>query len=580
MTTHYGHVLLGIGTAFMAALIFSRLLSKIHIPKVTAYLIVGLLTGPSLAKLLGYPALIKAESIHDIIVLSDIALAMIMLVIGSQFKTDSLLRWGKRLAVLSVSETLITFVLVGLSLFLTNLFFIKTTIHSSMSVLTTSIYLSVFMGVISIATAPAASLLVIREYESDGPVTDLVLALIGLNNLISIITFNIITRYLFQAQGSYLTLIWKLLAPVGLGILTGFIISIWAQKMEKRVEMQLLLLGAVIANVGISRLLHIDLFLDCFIAGVVIINSSPKSKMLFEALRSIDYPLYVLFFVIAGASLHIDALAHIGLLGIVYIIFRIAGKIFGSWIGTKLGGFGLVERKWLGYALMAQAGVAIGLSQTLAQIWPEGGMIVQSLILGSVVIFELIGPISVRHALVHSGEVPVLTLLVKRAPEGTYEGLHHVLEHFRRSLGIPVGHKFKSPSDILIQHVMRKNVDTINEKTHFNNILKLISHSKYDRFPIVDDENHFLGILDYSDIRDVLVDESLSSIVVARDLLKPEPLAVHPEQTLGEVLIIFQKRSDITYLPVVDKRDRSLLVGIISQNDILAAFRIPSLKDE
>jgi len=190
-----------------------------------------------------------------------------------------------------------------------------------------------------------------------------------------------------------------------------------------------------------------------------------------------------------------------------------------------------------------------------------------------VVFFELVGPIAVRHGLVHAGEVPILTMLAKKAPENSFEGFHHVIEHFRSSVGIPVGHKLKSPADILVQHIMRKNVETIRENTPFNEVLRQIAHSKYDRFPVVNEENKFIGVIDYRDIRTVIFDEVLARVVVAKDLTEPEPLVVHPEQTLGEVLDIFQKHSNISYLPVVDKEDRQKLLGIISQNDVLATFR-------
>jgi len=156
--------------------------------------------------------------------------------------------------------------------------------------------------------------------------------------------------------------------------------------------------------------------------------------------------------------------------------------------------------------------------------------------------------------------------------------LHHVIEQFRSSLGIPVGHNVRSAADIMVKHVMRKNVDTICEDTPFNELLHLLSHSKYDRFPIVNKDKQFIGVIDYSDIRDILFDESLASFIVARDLVRPEPLALHPDQTLGEVLEIFKKNSDVTYLPIVDDKNFSLLLGIISQNEVLAAFRKKKLK--
>jgi len=573
LLTNVGHILFAIGVCFLATLIVGRLSAMARIPRVTGYLVVGIIAGPSLSRLLGYPVLINKNILDLVTIISDVALAFIMLTIGSQFKFLSLKRWGKRLAVLSASEIIMSFLFVFIVIFLFNLYVHKTIINSSIGLFRSSVYFGIFTGIIAVATAPAASLMVIREYESEGPVTDIVLSLIGLNNLISIVVFNIVTHFLLNSETSIPGLIFELTGPLFIGFFIGMLISVWAQNIENQTEYTMLLIGAMVANIGLCWLWHMDIFLSCFITGMTIINASPKAAELFESLKKVDYPLYVIFFVIAGASLHIDAFAHLGMLGIAYIVMRTMGKVFGNWLGAKLGDFGYIERRWLGYAMIAQAGVAIGLSQSLAKSWPEGGLMIQTIILGSVVFFELVGPITVRQALVHAGEVPLITLLVKKAKEGTYEGFHHVIEQFRTSLGIPVGHNVHSAADILVKYVMRKNVDTICEDTPFNEILHKLSHSKYDRFPIVNKDNQFIGVIDYSDIRDILFDEAIARFVVARDLIKPEPLALHPDQTLGEVLDIFQENSNVTFLPIVDNKNSSLLVGIISQNEVLAAFR-------
>ncbi len=578
MIDHLGYALFALGLAYLAALLLGRLASKVHLPKVTGYLIVGLLLGPSFAKIFHLPALIGETTIERIRVLSDIALALIMFTIGTQFKADSYRRWGKKIILLSTAEILATFLFVGIAIFFFNIFVIRESFDPSLGVLGTAWYFAIFIGIIAFATAPAATLLVIREYESDGPVTELVLALVGQNNLVSIFAFNIAAFFLLHAEGSLGSFFVVLFGPIAVGIFTGFAISAWAQLLEKNVEFQLLLLGGIFANIGLARLFNLDIFLICFFTGIVVTNASPKASSLLATVRSVDYPLYVVFFILAGSSLHIEGLFHLGLVGVVYIIMRSGGKLFGSWLGSRLAGFGDAEQNWVGLAMLAQAGVAIGLSQTLANTWREGGEMIQTIILGSVVFFELVGPISVRHALVRAGEVPILTLLAKRSSEGSFEGLHHVIDHFRASLGIPAHYQINSASDIMIKHIMRKNVDTMCENATFNEILSLVSHSKYDRFPVTNGNNEFMGVIDYSDIRDVLFDSSLSKIIVARDIVKPEPLTFLPEQTLGDALKVFQTHSNISYMPVLDSKNRKKLVGIVSQNDVLSTFRTISSK--
>ena len=565
--------LTALGIAYLASLLLGRLAVKIHVPKVTAYLVLGLLIGPSLSQIIGYPALLSYDTVDELHVLADIALALILFTMGGQFNNVSLKRWGKKLFIISASEILITFLAVALAFVFVNLFVTKFVLDQSLGLLGNSIYLGLFLGIIAAATAPAVTLLVIREYESDGPITDLVLALVGQNNFTAIIIFNFVTFYLFTLNSSFTALIVRIAGPIALGIATGFIISVWAQRLEKEIERQLLLLGAIIANVGLAKYLNLDVFLVCFFAGIILTNSCPKAPGLFKSLKSIDYPLYVVFFIIAGTHLHIEDLPHLGVLGIVYIVVRTIAKVGGSWFGAYRAGFSSIAQKWTGFSMLAQGGVAIGLAQKLVVIWPEGGATIQTVILGAVVFFEVVGPLSIRYSLVHAGEVPVISLLAKRAPEGSFEGLHNVVEHFRTSLGVPSHHKIKSAADILVRHIMRKNVDTMCEDTKFNEILHLIAHSKYDRFPVVNKQNEFIGVVDYSDVRDLVVDPVFSQLVVAKDIVKPEPLALLSEQTLGDALETFRSHSNITYLPVVESTDPKKLVGIVSQNDVLASFR-------
>ena len=292
-----------------------------------------------------------------------------------------------------------------------------------------------------------------------------------------------------------------------------------------------------------------------------------------EALRHIDYPLYVVFFVIAGANLHIETLGHIGLLGLGYVAARSAGKLLGARLGAQLGGFSAMRGYNTGFTLMAQAGVAIGLAATLAGEWPAGGRMIETIVLGAVVVFELVGPLAIRFGLVRSGEVPILSLLQKKAPQGTVEGLHNVVQHFRTALGIPAGHRLKDPGDILVKHIMRRNIETILNSTPFNDLLHIIAHSRYDRFPVVDDADRFVGMINFTEIRNLLFEPSLANLVVASDLASEPKVAFTPNQSLREALDLLNRHRDITYFPVVADGEPDRLLGILSQNDLVAAFR-------
>ncbi len=565
-------LLTAIAVIFLGALIGGRLASLCHVPRVTGYLVTGLLIGPSFAHLVGIHSLLPVTILQELRLVSDIALALILMNIGGLFEIEYLRRWKQRIALFSLSEIALTFTLVALSTLMVNLLLLQKTLPG-LSLWQTSVYFALFLGIIGVATAPAATLMVIREYEAEGPVTGVVLTLVGFNNLVSVLGFALLAHFLILPDEGLLTLLLRMLGPIAIGGLIGFLMAVWGQRLELPSEHKILLLGGVTASTALCRGLEIDPLLASLILGMSLANSSPRWHRLQESLRQVDYLLYVAFFVLAGANLHLETLGHIGLLGIAYVFARTLGKWFGASIGARLGAFGQRERSYVGLTLLAQAGVAIGLATKLSQQWPEGGRLLETVVLGSVVVFELVGPLAVRHGLVKAGEVPILSLLQKRAPQGALEGMHSVAEHFRSSLGLPAGHRLNDPGDILVRHVMRQNVETVRHNTPYYELLKFIAHSRYDRFPVVDDQNRFLGMINYTEIRNLLFEPSLVPLVVAGDLASTASQALSPEAPLREALKTLQVNRNISYFPVIDPDQPDRLLGILSQNDVLAAFR-------
>lgn len=565
-------LLVALSLVLLGALIGGRLASMCRVPRVTGYLMTGLIIGPSFGHLLHLPVLLTPDILLELRPLSEIALALILMHIGGLFEIQYLDRWRHRILFFSGSEIVLTFVFVTTAVFAANHFVLQKIIPG-MTLWQTSLAFSLFLGIIAVATAPAATLMVIREYEADGPVTGVVLTLVGFNNLISVLGFAVLAHTFIFPNESLVILLSRMAGPVIVGALMGFVISIWAQRLELSSENKILMLGGITVNVALCRALGFDPLLASLLLGMTLANSCPRWHRLQEDIRQVDYLLYVVFFVLAGANLHIETLTHIGLLGVAYVVARTMGKWLGATIGARLGHFGENERRYIGLTLMAQAGVAIGLASQLSHNWPVGGKLLETVVLGSVVVFELVGPLAVRHGLVRSGEVPILALLQKKAPVGALEGLHNVVHHFRSSLGVPVGHTLKDPGDILVRHVMRQNVETVKHSTPYYELLKHIAHSRYDRFPVVDEKNRFVGVIDYTEIRNLLFEPALVPLVVAGDLTTSASYCLHPEQPLRDALKTLQEHRNVSYFPVVASEDPQKLVGIINQNDVLAAFR-------
>ncbi len=562
----------GLGIILLAGLAGGRLAAIWHLPRVTGYLSVGLLLGPSLGALIGLPALIRPSVLSDLSIVSEVALGLILLNVGGHCRAEYLKRWKRRLIWFACGEIGLTFALVFIATLVLNLTMLRTVLPG-LTLWRTSLAYALLLGVIAIATAPGATLMVIREYEADGPVTHTALTLVGINNFVSIMVFIGVGHWLLHPAETIPAFLWQMCGPLLIGGLAGFAVSFWAQYLDDPNDQSLLLIGAVLAVGSCARALGISPLLGALMLGVVLANSSPRWHRLSAALRRIDTPLYVLFFVLAGANLHLETLGHLGLLGIGYVLARTAGKLIGARLGALLGGFGALRGYYTGFSLLAQAGVAIGLAGVLAREWPAGGRMIESVVLGSVVVFELAGPLAIRISLVRAGEVPILSLLQKRAPQGTVEGFHDVVQHFRSSLGIPADHRVNDPGDILVRHVMRRNVETILNSTPFNELLNVIAHSRYDRFPVVDAANRFVGMINYTEIRNLLFEPSLANLVVASDLASAPRVAFTPDQSLREALDLLNRHHHINYFPVVDARQSDRLLGMLSQNDLISAFR-------
>ncbi len=561
-----------LGVILLGGLAGGRLAGLFHVPRVTGYLLVGLLIGPSFAHLTGLPELIAGTTLADLRIVTDLALGLILLNIGGQCRIEHLKHWKQRILWFAGGEIGLTFILVALTVAILNLTVLQKALPG-LSLGKTTLIFSLLLGVIAIATAPAATLMVIQEYGAEGSVTNTALTLVGFNNLLSILAFIGAGHWLLRPAEGVGVMLWQMFGPLLTGSLIGFVASVWAQRLEGANEQRLLLIGTVLVVNGVCRWLGISPLLASLVLGLVMASSSPRWHRLIDTLNQIEFPLYVAFFVIAGANLHLETLLHLGLLGAGYIAARTLGKFAGARLGARLGGFTSHRGHWIGFTLLAQAGVAIGLAGTLAREWPTGGRMIETIVLGSVVVFELFGPLSIRHGLVKAGEVPILSLLQKRAPQGTLEGLHTVVQHFRSSLGIPAGRQIRDPGDILVKHIMRRNVETILNSTPFNQLLHLIAHSRYDRFPVVDADGRFVGMIDYTEIRNLLFEPGLANLVVASDLARKPPVAFFPDQSLREALDLLKNHRNVSYFPVIAPVEPDRLLGILSQNDLIAAFR-------
>jgi Kef-type K+ transport system membrane component KefB len=276
---------------------------------------------------------------------------------------------------------------------------------------------ALLLGIIAMETAAASTLMVMRESNTAGPLTDTLTALIAINNILTLVAFALLAAALDLRQGrlegvptgellytSLFPLLWQLAGSAALGFLSGLRLSFWANHAVEYGEALMLLVGCILLTVGAADILDLSPLVASLAVGATMVNLSGSSRKLLAALGRTDPPLYAIFFVIAGADLNLVLLPSLGLLGIIYIVGRAVGKVAGAcYAARRLGAEPAVQR-YLGPAMLAQAGLAIGLLLAVNQRFPDLAPTVSTVVLAAVAVFEVIGPVGARLALVRSGE--------------------------------------------------------------------------------------------------------------------------------------------------------------------------------
>ena len=380
--------LLSVGMVILLGILGGKLSHRIKIPRVTGYMLTGLLFGPSLL------GLISSKTLGDISLINDIALGLILFAIGGEIELGHLRAMGRKVVYIAMAESLGAFVLVfGITYAITG-----------------DLGLAILLGAISIATAPGVTLLVIREYRSRGALTDTLLAVVAINNVLCLIMFRVFFTVYSLSQGEpfwpmMLLLLKEFGATLIIGGVVAVIITFWEQRIDDLSELLLVIIGGLLVGIGLAKTIGINYLMLCLIIGAVTNNLSMMHRLVYAELRQIEMPFYIAFFVLSGASLHLDALSHLGLLGAAYLIARPVGKAMGSlWAGRRFGAEKAVYDN-LGMALLPQAGVAIGMYLTVSKTEPELGYIIGTVILSSIIIYEGIGPFLTRLALSRAKEI-------------------------------------------------------------------------------------------------------------------------------------------------------------------------------
>ena len=393
--------IVSLGMILLLALLAGHLVQILRLPEVTGYILAGIVLGPSV---LGW---VSAENLQALGVFSEVALGLILFSIGSVFEYRLLLRFGLRVLWLTLAESALASFLVA----------------AGMLMLGQSCQVSFLLGAIAIATAPPSTLMVLRECNARGPLSDTLLGIIAVNNICCIIAFSLVASAIDLTAGwsgfgellptlyqAIFPLFWQLLGSSALGFLVGLMLASWSKHVVETGEMLILLAGSILLCVGVARWFGLSPLVASLAVGATMVNLSRRSRKLFDTLGGTDPPFYAIFFVIVGADLDVSSVVDMGMLGVIYLTGRTAGKFLGARLGSKILNLDANVQRYLGYGLMAQAGLAIGLMLSVEQRYPEYYPVLHAVILSSVTLFEMFGPVSARFAIVKAGESNVRTV--------------------------------------------------------------------------------------------------------------------------------------------------------------------------
>jgi Kef-type K+ transport system membrane component KefB len=397
-------ILMITGLIAFFSLYAGKLANKVRLPSLIGFMVIGVLLGPSLIGVL------MEQTQHSLSFITDIALGFVALSIGMELHLSELKRQGSGIILVIITESFGAFIIVTMLVYL----------------LTGDLAIALIFGAIAPASAPAGTVAIIQEYRAKGPLTKALYAVVGFDDGLGIIIFgfafavakSLVAAREGMAESSIGSMLSQPLLEVGLSLVAGLVMAavfaLLARGTRSSRDRFILTVATVLFTTGLCEYLHLSEILTNMILGMAFANTQPAStsRDIDDNLRSIMPLLFLFFFTLAGANLHIAALPSLGLLGLVYILGRSAGLVGGAWLGASIGGMGETLRRYLGMGILSQAGVAIGLSlivkRELADFGESGfaiGTAVITTVTATCIFFEIIGPILTKIGLTKAGEI-------------------------------------------------------------------------------------------------------------------------------------------------------------------------------
>jgi Kef-type K+ transport system membrane component KefB/CBS domain-containing protein len=526
------NVLIILGLALFGGTIGGKLFQKIKVPQVVGYIAIGIIIGQNVLHLVPLSVVKKFEPFNYF------ALGLISFMIGGELKLSALKKYGKQFISILFFEALGAFFFVSILVFTIGMFLL----HN----LVVSLVMALLLGSMSAATAAAGTTDVLWEYKTRGPLTSMLLGVVALDDILALFLFavfsSISTMFLGVRGGNVLNelggLGYELGAAVIVGGGSGYVLARLLRTFLDENKTLTFSIGAILLVLGLSVALKIDMLLSSMIMGILITNIAPiRSKEVFKLLDRVATPIYVLFFVLVGTSLNLGGInVVIGVLIVVYLIGRTAGKMIGARLGGLLSKAVPTVSKYLPLCLFSQSGVAIGLAILAQQRFPEniGGTVIV-IITATTFLVQLIGPPFIKQAVVKAGET----------------GLNITQDDLIKT--------------IKTGEVLSKKSPLIAENTSLKKILAIFSRNDELYYPVVDKKKHLRGIISIDSIKETLMAQELSDFLLAHDIMEPPVTTCTATTPLTEAEDIMD-HFHVDYLPVI--KGDNVTEGVVERRGI------------
>ncbi len=527
--------LLVIGLAILFGTIGAKIFQKLRIPQVVGYIAIGVAIGQSG---LGF---ITEETIQNLMPFNFFALGIIGFMIGGELHRDIFRKYGRQFFAILFAEGIGAFLTVSILITVVSLLL-------GLGV-ATSVALGIVLGSIASATAPAATTSVLWEYKTRGVLTTAIFAIVAMDDALALILFSIAStvamRLIGDASGGFFVMLGEagreLIGATLLGVVVGFGLNYILRRIRERDKSLAFIIGAMTVVIGISLALDLDRILAAMALGVTLANLAPRrSRESFDIVERFAPPIYVLFFVIAGARLHIQGMpGWIWVLVLPYLVGMGMGKVIGTYIAARWTNAAPALRKYLGICLFSQAGVAVGLSILASHRFKDFsaggvdfGMLIIMIIAATTFVAEIIGP-------------PCVKLAVKKAGE----------------VGLNV-----TEEDLMLSYSAGDMIDSalpsFTENTTLTNILRTIAETDAMSYPVTDAYGKLTGIITIDELKRTFVAEGLTDWLLAFDLMRPVPDTVTIQTPLDEA-VTRMREQELEYLPVVAAEGDTHLAGML-----------------